>query len=315
MLWNSQSVFIFDSQVACDLRRHHRIIGTSTGTAVGFIQQNSELGLPLQLSQFEAALAEEEGWITVAADKEAETTVDVAAGGEKTESASAAAQVVTDPVPSESEGSEGPSEAECDSDSEYCQPEWLAIIRSGLPYELPVQIPECSSAIRGPLMANSKANHPDHNARELRRHLVFRDLHRRGFCVTGGHKFGGDFLAYEGDPCLFHARYSVRVLHDTTAHCKPLAAAANRGAHGAKKRYLLALVQDEAMAAAMAGNIGAAAALPINYRAVVQVLGGAVSGDIALEPFDIMTWPALDNLSKLCQDAVQFPAWALEDAP
>lgn len=37
-------------------------------------------------------------------------------------------------------------------------------------------------------------------------------------------------------------RYSVRVLHDARAHCKPLAAAANRGAHGAKKRYLLALV-------------------------------------------------------------------------
>jgi len=32
---------------------------------------------------------------------------------------------------------------------------------------------------------------------------------RDRFCVTGGHKFGGDFLAYEGDPCLFHARCAL----------------------------------------------------------------------------------------------------------
>ncbi len=37
-------------------------------------------------------------------------------------------------------------------------------------------------------------------------------------------------------------RYSVRVLQDIVAHFKPLVAAANRGAHGAKKRYLLAAV-------------------------------------------------------------------------
>jgi len=29
--------------------------------------------------------------------------------------------------------------------------------------------------------------------------------------VTGGHKFGGDFLCYQGDPHLFHAQYCVRV--------------------------------------------------------------------------------------------------------
>ena len=33
------------------------------------------------------------------------------------------------------------------------------------------------------------------------------------FFVTGGHKFGGDFLAYQGDPSCFHAQFCVRVLH------------------------------------------------------------------------------------------------------
>jgi hypothetical protein len=40
-------------------------------------------------------------------------------------------------------------------------------------------------------MANSKANHPDHNARELRRHLVFRDLHRRGYSHPSSAGFDG----------------------------------------------------------------------------------------------------------------------------
>ena len=38
---------------------------------------------------------------------------------------------------------------------------------------------------------------------------VFRDLWRRGFYLTEGAKFGGDFLAYNGDPVAFHAQFVV----------------------------------------------------------------------------------------------------------
>ena len=43
---------------------------------------------------------------------------------------------------------------------------------------------------------------------ELKR-LVFADLWHQGFFVTDGTKFGGDFLAYPGDPIQFHAKYVV----------------------------------------------------------------------------------------------------------
>jgi tRNA-splicing endonuclease subunit Sen34 len=43
------------------------------------------------------------------------------------------------------------------------------------------------------------------------KYLVFEDLWRRGFYVTGGSKFGGDFLAYPGDPFRYHAHYIIRV--------------------------------------------------------------------------------------------------------
>ena len=38
---------------------------------------------------------------------------------------------------------------------------------------------------------------------------VFRDLWEKGYYLTGGTKFGGDFLAYPGDPLKFHSHYIV----------------------------------------------------------------------------------------------------------
>ena len=71
-------------------------------------------------------------------------------------------------------------------------------------------------------------------ALEALRYRVFLDLHTRGYTMTSGAKFGGDFLAYPGDPLLYHAQFTVRcVRHDAAQH--PLAlAAATRMAHAAR---------------------------------------------------------------------------------
>ena len=39
--------------------------------------------------------------------------------------------------------------------------------------------------------------------------LVFNDLTKKNLYVTDAIKFGGQFLVYEGDPSLFHAKYLV----------------------------------------------------------------------------------------------------------
>lgn len=44
------------------------------------------------------------------------------------------------------------------------------------------------------------------------KYKVFRDLWRTGSYVTSGDSFGCDFLAYPGDPMLFHASQTVRVV-------------------------------------------------------------------------------------------------------
>ncbi|XP_052122093.1 tRNA-splicing endonuclease subunit Sen34 isoform X2 [Frankliniella occidentalis] len=47
------------------------------------------------------------------------------------------------------------------------------------------------------------------NEEERTRYLTFKDLWTKGFYITTGHKFGGDFLVYPGDPVKFHSHFIV----------------------------------------------------------------------------------------------------------
>lgn len=76
------------------------------------------------------------------------------------------------------------------------------------------------------------------------RFLVFRDLWRRGFYLTSGHKFGADFLAYAHDPCLFHAGLCVIVLNKNDILRPRDIISAGRLGVATKKRATLACVED-----------------------------------------------------------------------
>lgn len=67
---------------------------------------------------------------------------------------------------------------------------------------------------------------------------MFNHLTDRGFFVTFGLNFGSDFLAYEKDPLLCHAKYLVKVLEGTTISTAELVLA-ERVANQAKKDLLL----------------------------------------------------------------------------
>ena len=67
----------------------------------------------------------------------------------------------------------------------------------------------------------------------------------RRYRITGGSKFGADFLVYPGDPTLFHAQFCVRLLPYRGRILPALLAAAARGSHQARKHLLLASVVEE----------------------------------------------------------------------
>jgi len=91
---------------------------------------------------------------------------------------------------------------------------------------------------------------------EILRYSVFRDLHEKGFMMSGGSKFGSDLLAYPGDPSLYHAQFTVRLILPGTPLNPMLLKAAGRGSHAARKHLLLATLPFEDSNAAERGKGG-----------------------------------------------------------
>lgn len=55
---------------------------------------------------------------------------------------------------------------------------------------------------------NATWNFPSSESEKLK-YAVFKDLWKKGYFITAGQKFGGDFLVYPGDPVKFHAQFIV----------------------------------------------------------------------------------------------------------
>ncbi|XP_066599815.1 tRNA-splicing endonuclease subunit Sen34 [Prorops nasuta] len=45
---------------------------------------------------------------------------------------------------------------------------------------------------------------------EKLRYKTFKDLWEKGYYITSGEKFGGDFLVYPGDPIMFHSQHIIQ---------------------------------------------------------------------------------------------------------
>lgn len=78
---------------------------------------------------------------------------------------------------------------------------------------------------------------------------VYRDLYQRGFYITSGAKFGCDFLAYPGDPVLYHSKFALRIMPELAGGSIDLAMvdvnelnALHRLCHTANKVLLFAVI-------------------------------------------------------------------------
>jgi len=71
---------------------------------------------------------------------------------------------------------------------------------------------------------------------------VFMELRNRGYWLSSGIKFGGDYVAYPGDPLRFHSHFIVSVI--TTSISMADLVAWGRLATGVKKSQLIAGASD-----------------------------------------------------------------------
>ena len=81
------------------------------------------------------------------------------------------------------------------------------------------------------------------------RYNVFVDMWEKGFYLTDGTNFGGDFLAYPGDPLMFHAKYIIVCCDMSEDEIKSMPeadlVAKSRLAVTVKKTMLFAYIKDE----------------------------------------------------------------------
>lgn len=232
--------YVWDAEGATWLRRHCRVVGAMSGNSAEHKQHNSAGGLPCELNPEELQLALRQGWIVL------EQT---ASRPESTANAAApSAALSTEHVQSKAH-----------------VPAWLTAVQSKKAVVLPVKASQPNTAALGSPESTSPhsrdaavtavdcAQHKTSDAVHActqdamkTEQSIFSDLHSMGYYITDGAKFGADHLLYPGDPLLFHAQFTVRILKHDTPIKPALLAGSARGSHSARKHLLLAWVDGSA---------------------------------------------------------------------
>ncbi|XP_068243142.1 tRNA-splicing endonuclease subunit Sen34-like [Palaemon carinicauda] len=216
-LWNSEDVHY--------ARTKHRIVGTMVGSLPRHPHQTSVLGLPLQLMPEEVTLLLEKGFgkpicyveftnspsqVLVDEFKEKrqkcyEEQISAAFRHRKQEIESNAEKILKGKLkklenknfPNPGLTKEKVIEMECEKIQKLPENHQLIQIFTEHPmidHFKPIDI---------------NWSYPKGQQEKLK-YDVFKDLWERGYYITSGTKFGGDFLLYDGDPILFHATFIVK---------------------------------------------------------------------------------------------------------
>ncbi|KAJ2788310.1 tRNA-splicing endonuclease subunit [Coemansia linderi] len=78
-----------------------------------------------------------------------------------------------------------------------------------------------------------------HSEQEQLRFDLFKDLHKRGFYITRGIKFGADYMLYPGEPMRYHSHYIVNLVdHQDKITPRQLIALSRLGTSVKKTRIL-----------------------------------------------------------------------------
>lgn len=234
------NAFVWRAEDARKIREEHGLVGNLVGALVRKPRQNTRLGLPLQLLPEEARLLVEIGAARLVhhclADQESSGGADASIDVDEKESYTNFLQhsyeeqwklalqdkkckleglseqiaearskrkrprVAQEEEPMES-SSQGPIKELLNLEQTFHFPKEAMMVQIPtaqlrLGNEKLVDIQEVSSEWPYPGQKNHEA-----------RYKVFRDLWQKGYYLTSGGKFGGDFLIYPGDPMRFHAHY------------------------------------------------------------------------------------------------------------
>ncbi len=238
---------VYDADDAVTLRVERRVVGAMVGALPGYRSQDAAKGLPLELCAEEAALCAERGWARLTGERDGSmeafvahrTSVDgdvrvVSTSNAVREEAKARAKAKRQ---SRGWGGGGGGHKKAKAKPGAANVVGWQKTMSGTSYvSLPLQNRSDGDAARaGWTFPSTRA--------EKERYAVFKDLHDKAFYLTSGTKFGSDFLAYPGDPILFHAHYTVRIVSWDRVMHPLMISASTRMSHAARKNFVVAAVR------------------------------------------------------------------------
>ncbi|CAI5790803.1 tRNA-splicing endonuclease subunit Sen34 [Podarcis lilfordi] len=256
--------FVWNAADARRLREEHRIVGTLVGALARKPRQNVRLGLPLQLLPEEVRLLAEKGLAALFKNAASQPLRD-----DKSQDPSALEEVAA--YQNEQEESyqeqvrlaaeqrkavlgtlaeriaqgrakkrrqeEGVPPAE--PESTFVLPRQSMMVQ--LPTERVHPGPEEEVDWHVQSQDWPYTGQEDHEIR----YRIFQNLWERGYYVTSGSKFGGDFLVYPGDPMRFHAHYiALCVSKDTPLSLCDVVSAGRLGTNVKKTVLLCSVDQD-----------------------------------------------------------------------
>ncbi|KAG8140498.1 hypothetical protein E2320_003188 [Naja naja] len=223
--------FVWNYADARRIREEHRIVGVLVGALPRKPRQNVRLGLPLELLPEEVRLLLDKGLATLVRSPTSQSL-----GHGKNQDALVPEKVVAyekeleenyqEQLRLSAEQKKTMLESLADQITQGRAKKWQQKEGGGEPLVQPAESGSCFVLPRESMMIQLPTERTQiaeeetvdwHVASQLwpyagqERHemlySIFRDLWERGYYVTTGSKFGGDFLIYPGDPMRFHAHY------------------------------------------------------------------------------------------------------------
>lgn len=252
--------FIWTVQDVEKLRSDHRIVGQLIGASVGKAFQDTEHGLPLQLSKYEVKLLLDKNaahLLRVNHDQANKQQLrdqlneykermwqeykDCVLEERRAKLLEHADQIIAGAKrrrPGESNDPQAIINEKLNQ---------IKVEESERPAQLFVNCPF------GELLTVAANESPPMSDDEQFKYKIFLHLYNEGFHLTSGHKFGVDFLAYEGDPLIYHAKFMILVKshteHERLLSCKQLTALEmlikGRLSVQVNKKLLIASINDQ----------------------------------------------------------------------
>ncbi|XP_074597953.1 tRNA splicing endonuclease subunit 34 [Brevipalpus obovatus] len=219
--YNNGSILVWDAADALNLRKDHRILGQLIGPFPGSSSQVNENGLPLSLMKEEARLLIDKNMADLVEFDSTVQSDSVEIFRQHTQKVKIEAQEaarqkraqeletrIKDIVVKRSKRLEG-RESEMESiDENSLIKEKLDIFEASNKNVFPVQIFTKSPWNHDGAIINNSWLYPS-NKRERIKYNTFKDLYGKGYYIMSGLRFGCDYLVYESDPLVMHARYMV----------------------------------------------------------------------------------------------------------